>query len=740
MRPRAARVAGLAAAAAAALLGPAPAAGADTAPPWGADQARPTLVAPGAPAAVAPSPVPPATAAVTAAASSGTWTVSGAGWGHGVGMSQYGAMEMARDGYDASQILRHYYTGTQYGLAPDTATIRVNLQHQTSSTSFATSVLSSGGGTLSIIAGGVKTTAAAGTTATVTPSGSGVKVSCSGCSPATTLTGTTATVYWDDGRTLVSTGGTRYRDGAMTVSRTPGASTLEVVARLRLHDQYLDYIREVPWSWPAAALEAQAAAARGYALTAMAGGVRSACDCHVYDTVQSQVYGGYPSSSELPAWAAWRAAVRAAGSSSQGHVVTYGGQVIQAFYSSSSGGRTQNSEDVWTSAVPYLRSVDDHWSLRSSNPRRAWSVKPSRAGLASAFGLPDVVALDLHARYTSGAVRTATATSSSGATASLSGAGLQSRLGLDSSYVSRPTQRVDGSNRYAVAATVAASHDQAATTVVIASGEDAARADAAVGGPLAQALGAPLLLAQHAKLPTQTRAELNRRAGTLTRAIVLGGTPTLDDAVVAELEARGLSVTRIGGRDRFEVSANVARRVAAERPVSAVVVASGWALADALGAGGPAGALGEPILLTRQDALPAPVGDALTSLGITAARLVGGTPSVSSGVESDLRARLASVRRISGADRYEVAAGVTAYYAPRLGAVTTVSLTSGEDRALTDALTAGSLGRPILLARSDRLPPATQDELQRLGDLGRIVTLGGAVSVSDAVVTAAGRS
>lgn len=725
----------LAAAAAALALtgGLAPAALAGTAP-WGVDQARPAPTAPGADDVAA---APVAAAARTAAAAS-TWTLSGAGWGHGVGMSQYGAMEMARDGYTAPQILRHYYTGTDYTMVDDTAQVLVNLQHQTSSTTFSTSALATGGGALTVVAGGTSLTAPAGTTATVTASGSGVKVTCAGCSPATTATGTTAAVYWDDTKTLLSTGGARYRDGSVAVSRTPGASTLEVVGRMRLHDQYLDYIREVPWSWPAATLQAQAAAARGYALSAVRGGVRSACACHVYDTVQSQVFGGYPGSADLPYWKSWQAAVRAAGSSTQGYVVTYQGSVIQAYYASSTGGRTQNSEDVWSSAVPYLRSVDDHWSLRSSNPRRAWVTRPATSSLGSAFGLPDVASLDLSSRYASGAVRTATATSSGGARASISGASLQARLGLYSSYVARPTERVDGSNRYAVAQAVAATHDQGASTVVIASGEDAGRADAAVAGPLAQALGAPLLLTQRGGLPAQTRAELARRSASLTRAVVVGGAPTVDDAVVTELRDRGLSVTRLGGRDRYEVSAAVARRVATERPVGAVVVASGWALADALGAGGPAGAVGEPILLTREDRLPDPVVAVLTDLGVSAARIVGGTPSVARGVETDLRARLSSVRRLDGADRYEVAAAVAAYYLPRLGAVTSVSLSSGEDRALTDALTAGSLGRPILLTRSTALPPATAAALQSMPALERVVGLGGTVSVSSGVLDAAG--
>lgn len=731
------RAAGAVALAAIVLAVPA-AAAAEPQPVWGVDQARP---APGGDPAPETAAEPGASVAAAEAAASSTWTLSGAGWGHGVGMSQYGAMEMARDGSSAAEILGHYYTGTDYTLVTDTDRLSVNLRHAVTSTSFTTSTLSSGGGTLTVVAGGTSTSGPSGTTATVTASGSGVKVSCPACSPATSLTGSSASVYWDDDRTLVTNDGTRYRDGSMTVTRTPGASTLEVVARVTVHDEYLDYIREVPWSWPSAALQAQAAAARGYALTAFAGGIRSTCNCHVYDTTQSQVFGGYPSSSETSAWQAWRAAVRAAGSSSRGYVATYGGKVIQAFYSSSSGGRTQNSEDVWTSAVPYLRSVDDHWSLRASNPRRAWAFRPSRGSLASAFGLADVAALDLASRFESGGVRTATATSASGSTASMSGEALRSRLGLYSTYVQRPTTRYSGPTRYDVAAAVAASHLPAATTVVIASGEVTGRADAAVGGPLAQALGAPLLLTKSGDVPTATRVEIARRAGTLKTAVVVGGAGTVGEEVVTYLESRGLTVSRVGGTDRYAVSANAARRIGAEGAVPAAVVASGTALADALGAGGPAGAEGEPILLTRSSSVPASVTSALDDLGTTGIRIAGGTASVSSGVQATLDARpRTAVTRLAGADRYEVAAEVAQFYLPRLADQTGVSLASGSDAALTDALTAGSRPHITLLVRAEALPGASRTLLQRAGDVAGVSVIGGPASVPDDVVTAAARS
>ena len=63
------------------------------------------------------------------------WVVKGGGWGHGIGMSQYGAYGMAQDGKSYKEILTHFYTGTEVSRA-DTQTIRVLLQQNRKRTTF----------------------------------------------------------------------------------------------------------------------------------------------------------------------------------------------------------------------------------------------------------------------------------------------------------------------------------------------------------------------------------------------------------------------------------------------------------------------------------------------------------------------------------------------------------------------------------------------------------------------------
>ena len=120
---------------------------------WGVGQARPAPQDADveAPEALSSSPAPApgsaeakVAASASAAVAATSWVVRGAGWGHSLGMSQYGAMEMAKDGYTASQILRHYYTGTTYDAVTDNQTLRVNVLHQTTSFEATPSALVSG--------------------------------------------------------------------------------------------------------------------------------------------------------------------------------------------------------------------------------------------------------------------------------------------------------------------------------------------------------------------------------------------------------------------------------------------------------------------------------------------------------------------------------------------------------------------------------------------------------------------
>ncbi|MBD3881950.1 SpoIID/LytB domain-containing protein [Phormidium tenue FACHB-886] len=155
--------------------------------------------------------------------------------------------------------------------------------------------------------------------------------------------------------------GDRWYRGSTCVVPTSGGLTAVNYVDL---EQYLYSVvgSEMPTDWNLEALKAQAVAARSYVLYQRNGGANAVFD--VGNTTAWQVYGGLEEES---------ASTRAAVDATQGQVLTYQGQIIDAVFHSCAGGRTENVEDVWTSPLPYLRSVESP-DLDSPNCRWAKTV------------------------------------------------------------------------------------------------------------------------------------------------------------------------------------------------------------------------------------------------------------------------------------------------------------------------------------------------------------------------------
>ncbi|GAA3702370.1 hypothetical protein GCM10022377_15010 [Zhihengliuella alba] len=384
------------------------------------------------------------------APSPASYSFAGSGWGHGVGMSQYGARGQAADGRSAAQILNYYYapaatTGTT---AHASSNIRVQLLHA------GTTTITPTNGRMRVYANGSYST----TRSAVTMKLSGSSVVLSG---GVVTTAPAVTVRWENTRfwtggtanTVVSVAGADggssagvYRHGQITVK--PLSSKLNVVNELRLNDEYLYGLAEMPSSWQAEALKAQAIAGRTYAMRAMSA-LKADCACNVYDEVRSQKFTGWKKEGEATYGTRWKAAVNgtlsrnSSGTPTSGTVVKYGSSLIEALYFSSSGGATRNSESVFSSAVPYLRSHKDPWSLSAAaaNPNKAWTQSVPQAKIASAFGLRDVAKVAYTKSSVDLAVVTITATSSTGATASMTGTQMRDKLGLKSAWITSVTPR-----------------------------------------------------------------------------------------------------------------------------------------------------------------------------------------------------------------------------------------------------------------------------------------------------------
>ncbi|MBM3656190.1 MAG: SpoIID/LytB domain-containing protein [Actinobacteria bacterium] len=374
----------------------------------------------------------------------------GSGYGHGVGMSQIGARGQALEGKSAVEILNYYYPGTAVTAYPDNEYIRVNVANLISTANLNT-VGSTG--EIRLYQGDIPISEnpepfgvyPGDTTALFTNfAGSVVPVLSSPSAKHAAINPAAAwTVRWDSATTTVlltnGTAATQYRYGQIVFKSVTNllSSYLAVSNTLRLHDEYLYGLGEVPSSWPAAALEAQVIAARTYAIGKLSR-LRIECDCNIYNTTVDQNFVGYAKENEAIYGIKWKEAVnRTFVDENSAWVVTLDGQPIQAFYFSSSGGVTQNIVDVWGSPLPYLTGVADAWSLDPKINRRyaLWSRYVPQSVMAQAFLLPDVVSLIINSRTQTGSVSSITGTSSTGLTATLTGELFRARVKLPSTWI-----------------------------------------------------------------------------------------------------------------------------------------------------------------------------------------------------------------------------------------------------------------------------------------------------------------
>jgi stage II sporulation protein D len=281
--------------------------------------------------------------------------VRGAGYGHGVGMSQYGAYGYALHGWDYPSILRHYYTGTSLGTVDSHQTVTVLLATRSAAFSAATR------------AGGKKLNPALTYDVRALASGR-LGLSVQGGKPV----GSFAAPLTATGPGPLTVPGLGAYRGALEF-QPAGAGRVETIDAVGLDDYVRGVVAaEMPSGWSMQALEAQAVAARTYAITTHAGG--SGFD--QYSDTRSQVYGGVRA--ETPPSDAAVAATR-------GQVVTYGGRPAVTYFFSSSGGYTENNENVFSGSAPdpWLRGVPDPYDGTGGNPNHRWLTTLSGARAAS---------------------------------------------------------------------------------------------------------------------------------------------------------------------------------------------------------------------------------------------------------------------------------------------------------------------------------------------------------------------
>ncbi len=280
--------------------------------------------------------------------------VKGHGWGHGVGMSQYGAYGMAQNGSNYRQILGHYYRHTELGT--EEGSVRVLLAPDVGSVSFSGATKACG----ESLDGSKQysfTPSALGVTLS-NPSGQRI----ADCGAKGTAKG---------GKSVDFVGKGTYR-GALVVRADGG--TLDAINDVGIEAYTKGVVaNEMPSSWDPEALKVQAVAARTYALATRIDGD----GFDLYDDTRSQVYSGKSSETE---------ATNRAVDGTAGEVVTYRDDVIVTYYSSTSGGHTESVHYAFPGAepVPYLMGVPDPHDRVS--PLHTWRETFTQSEIDSRLG------------------------------------------------------------------------------------------------------------------------------------------------------------------------------------------------------------------------------------------------------------------------------------------------------------------------------------------------------------------
>jgi peptidoglycan hydrolase-like amidase len=353
------------------------------------------------------------------AASSEPWQFEGGGWGHGVGLSQFGSQAMAVNGYDAAGIIDFYYNGADVKNKEDVGApawldgeeaIWVGIaQNQTARTfraigdginvcvfddedNCAAPLIPAANELFTIaVVDGSNPLHCEVTVGAQDPVEGTCKVDITWAEAPSTL--------------RVRTGGIDYARGSIRIRPNKVASPdgFHVSVSVGL-EKYLYGVAETLLQWDVEALRTQAIIARSYGVRkaldrANADGSlpdsrKNTCWCHLLASTSDQNYDGWSGALATEGDPTYGAKWRQAVDDTAGQIVTHpsvggGNTIISTFYSSSNGGASENNEDVWGgSPVVYLRSVIDPWSTHpdAANPLAHWTINVSDQDMATALG------------------------------------------------------------------------------------------------------------------------------------------------------------------------------------------------------------------------------------------------------------------------------------------------------------------------------------------------------------------
>lgn len=356
-----------------------------------------------------------------------TLTFTGHGFGHGVGLSQYGARGAARAGLGVNQILAFYYPGTTIGSQAGHISVRITADNDGD-----TQVAWQRGLQVIEVGSGTRTTlpATASTRWRMSYGGGDTTIISYLRDGKWVYYGRTrgaAEFYGGTGGpplTLVLPGGKtkQYRGSLRATIPSSGATPRDTVNLLQLDHYLLGVVPlEMPSSWEPAAVQSQAVAARSYAARQRLTPKTRTYD--ICDTTSCQVYGGFT---------AEQSASTRAVQATAGRVLVHNGQPAFTQFSSSSGGWTAKGSQ------PYLVAREDPYDEPSGNPNHLWSKQVTDTTIERAWPqIGDLNALFITDRTGhgdwQGRVNTITFRGSKGSV-TLTGNQVRSALGLKSNW------------------------------------------------------------------------------------------------------------------------------------------------------------------------------------------------------------------------------------------------------------------------------------------------------------------
>ena len=390
-----------------------------------------TAYRPGRVAAACASIAAVACALAPASYAASNFYITGGGDGHGIGMSQYGAYGYAQHGWTYRQILAHYYEGTAIGTSSPSQLVRVLLGTGDS------------GPPTFVGASSAMAPRAGNQTVTLSPTQTySMKA----------LAGGNVALYDQSGQQVISvrpplvvggpgpldfTGHGQYR-GSLEF-RWEWGLKVQTVNAVDLEDYVRGVVSaEMPASWSSQALDAQAVAARTYAITTSVNGNGYT----LYSDTRSQMYQGV--AAETPS-------TDTAVASTRGEVVTYNGSPVATYFFASSGGHTESVQNVWLGSdpEPWLRGVPDPYDNAGGNPYYRWTDSMSMASAAAKLGsLVKGTFEGVTVSQTGVSPRVVTATvDGSGGSTTVTGPQLQGIFGLMSTYMSFSTISTNAASR-----------------------------------------------------------------------------------------------------------------------------------------------------------------------------------------------------------------------------------------------------------------------------------------------------